>query len=307
MNIRKYTLDSGITKWSIYHYLGVNPQTGKKVIVQRRGFDTQSEAKRTLVKLIQDYEDGVKIKNLNKYRFSEVVDLWLKYYKTQVKITTYSNREILINTHVLPIFKNYYIDSIDIRLCQEAVEKWYSTYSEASRLANLTNRIFKFAINRGFCQDNPMEKTIRPKNTYKEEYRAPFYEKEELLKFLEAVKSNRSYRAYAMFHVLAYTGLRRGELFALKWEDINFKKRTLSVKRNLIYHTEKKKHMLSTPKTKSSIREISLDDRTLQVLLTWKNYQLESFLKLGMNVNSSEQIIFTSLTNNFIGDNYLKE
>ena len=61
------------------------------------------------------------------------------------------------------------------------------------------------------------------------------------------------------------------------------------------------------PKTKSSIREISLDDRTLQVLLTWKNYQLESFLKLGMNVNSSEQIIFTSLTNNFIGDNYLKE
>ena len=109
-----------------------------------------------------------------------------------------------------------------------------------------------------------------------------------------------------MFHVLAYTGLRRGELFALKWEDINFKKRTLSVKRNLIYHTEKKKHMLSTPKTKSSIREISLDDRTLQVLLTWKNYQLESFLKLGMNVNSPEQIVFTSLTNNFIGDNYLK-
>ena len=61
------------------------------------------------------------------------------------------------------------------------------------------------------------------------------------------------------------------------------------------------------PKTKSSIRESSLDNSILQVLLTWKNYQLESFLKLGMNVNSSEQIIFTSLTNNFIGDNYLKE
>ena len=61
------------------------------------------------------------------------------------------------------------------------------------------------------------------------------------------------------------------------------------------------------PKTKNSIRESSLDNSILQVLLTWKNYQLESFLKLGMNVNSSEQIIFTSLTNNFIGDNYLKE
>lgn len=60
-------------------------------------------------------------------------------------------------------------------------------------------------------------------------------------------------------------------------------------------------------KTKSSIRKSSLDNSILQVLLTWKNYQLESFLKLGMNVNSSEQIIFTSLTNNFIGDNYLKE
>lgn len=306
MKITKYTLDSGVTKWKFYHYLGINPDTGKKNVIQRQGFNSHAEARQTLIRIIQEYEEGMEVKKNNKYRFAEMVKLWLKYYKTQVKITTYSNRETLIRIHIMPIFKDYYIDKIDVKLCQEAVDKWYSSYSEASRLVNLTNQIFKFAINRGYCKDNQMEKIIRPKNTYKEDYQAPFYEKEELQIFLEAVKYNRPYRAYAMFHVLAYTGLRRGELFALKWKDVDFKNKTLNVKRNLIYDTDKKIFRLSKPKTKNSIRVISLDAKTLQILLTWRNYQREFFLKLGMNVNSPEQIVFTSATNRFITDCYLR-
>src|SRR5699024_1859564 len=166
----------------------------------------------------------------------------------QVKVTTFINRKGLLRNHIFPHLKDYYIDRIDIRKCQEVVNLWYSTFSEAARLVNLVSTIFKFGINQGFCNDNPMDKIIRPKNTHKEEYDAPFYEKKELQIFLNGVKSTESIKAHTMFHLLSYTGLRRGELFGLQWKDINFHKKTLSVRRTLYYNEEEKKFYFGAPK-----------------------------------------------------------
>lgn len=151
-----------------------------------------------------------------------------------------------------------------------------------------------------------MNKIIRPKNTHKKEYSAPFYEKDELLNFLKAVKEDESIKTYTMFHILAYTGLRRGELFGLQWQNIDFKNKILSVKHNLIYNEESKKIELTTPKTKSSRREIGIDDSTIQVLLKRRNHQREFFLKRGINIGQSDQLVFTSQTNNYMSDSYLR-
>lgn len=96
------------------------------------------------------------------------------------------------------------------------------------------------------------------------------------------------------------------EIFGLKWKDINFQKKTLSVERNLIYNEEIKDFELTTPKTKNSVREIGIDDATIQVLVKWRNYQREFFLGRGINVGSQEQLIFTSHNNHFMSDSYLR-
>lgn len=306
MKIEKYKTASGKTRWKFYHYLGVNPKTGKADQVWKRGFRTQTEARNKLLEIIRDYEDGYQLNNSKNLRFGDVIDMWLIHYKTQVKITTYTNRKRLIEIHICPYFKDYYINKIDVLMCQDIINQWYSSYSEATRLANLVSRIFKFGINQGFCRDNPMAKTIRPKNTHKKKYEAPFYEKEQLQRFLSAVKNDESVKAYTIFHLLAFTGLRYGEIFALQWQDIDFDIKVLSVKHNLIYNEEEKRHELSTLKTKSSEREIGLDDATIKILLYWRNYQRKFFIGRGINVNSPDQIVFTSDTNNYVTDAYLR-
>lgn len=308
MKFEKYTLKSGKVKWKYYHYLGMDPNTGKADEVWRQGFNTQGEAREDLLQLIRDYEDGYnrsKAKT-DKYRFEEVVNLWLIHYEKQVKETTFVNRKALLRNHIIPIFKNYYINRIDVIMCQDAVNKWYSTFTESARLVNMVSQIFKFAINRGFCRDNPMEKIIRPLNTHKKEYIAPFFEKEELQRFLHGVNMDETIKAFAIFHVLAYTGLRRGELFGLQWRDIDFKRKTLSVERTVIYNEETKKFSYSTPKTKGSKRTLGIDDVTIQALLRWRNYQREFNLSIGINSGDPKHLVFTSDTQSFLSESYLR-
>lgn len=308
MKFKKYKLKSGKAKWKFYHYLGINPDTGKKDVIERHGFNSMAEARTELLNIIKDYEQGrlSKQSELNRMNFKEVVDLWLIHYKQQVKITTFTTTSRLLKKHILPIFKDFYIDRIDIRLCQDAVNDWYSSYSEASLLVSIVSRVFKFGINQGFCMDNPMSKIIRPKNTYKQSYKAPFYDKSELLLFLKTVKQTESLKAYTMFHTLAFTGLRWGELAGLQWRDIDFRRKILSVNHSLIYNEEIKKFQLTDPKTKHSIREIGIDNTTLNILLKWRNYQKEFFIGRGINTRSDEQLVFTTQTNHFITDTYLR-
>ena len=206
----------------------------------------------------------------------------------------------------MPRFEDYFVRKIDVRMCQEAVNAWYASYSEASLLVSIVSRIFKFGINQGFCIDNPMDKIIRPKNTHKKDYKAPFYEKDELLAFLKAIKQDESLKAYTMFHTLAFTGLRCGELLALQWIDIDFNRKILTVNHSLIYNEELKIFQLTEPKTKHSKREIGIDDSTLNILLKWRNYQREFFIGRGINTRSDNQLIFTSQTNHYMTDTYLR-
>ncbi|WP_242840866.1 site-specific integrase [Metaclostridioides mangenotii] len=77
-----------------------------------------------------------------------------------------------------------------------------------------------------------------------------------------------------------YTGMRRGEVCALTWDDIDFNKKTIDVNKTMIINL-KSEYELTEPKTQSSYRIISIGDNLVKILREHKIYQKEMKLKLG--------------------------
>ena len=85
-----------------------------------------------------------------------------------------------------------------------------------------------YAVNLKIIADSPFKHTKQPrKNEVKQDDSFNYYSSDELQTFLSFVEGQSMY--HAIFRTLAFTGLRRGELIGLTWEDINFDKKTISI------------------------------------------------------------------------------
>lgn len=81
---------------------------------------------------------------------------------------------------------------------------------------------------------------------------------EKKIEFLKAIENDDSEK-YLFFSLLAFTGIRKGEAFALKWSDINFKNQTLDINKT-VTRGYQGRLIVNTPKSKSGKRKVYLDD-----------------------------------------------
>lgn len=293
--IKKYTKKNGSTAYMVKVYLGIDPVTGKKKTTTKRGFKTQKAAKQEVTRLqLLAQED--EIASESNRLFSDIALEWFEQYKNTVKESTYVVQRVALQKHVLPLFGKLKISKISIPFCQKQVNHWYSYYKKYSNLIGMTNSIFQYAKSLRLIRKNPMDGVIRPKRQKRideEKYVAPFYTKDEVLHFLQIAKKYPD-PLYPMFHILAFTGLRKGELLALRWKDINFKRGTLSVKQTLTT-VEGWKLAFQTPKTEKSLRTISIDKQTLSLLRQWILKQKAFFLKTGkQSKKNGQQLLFAT-------------
>lgn len=296
--IVKYTKKDGSIAYKFQAYLGKNFKTGKPKNTTRRGFKTKQEAAlaQSRLKVKASSNDFILDSNIH---FEKVADMWLDQYKNTVKESTLTSQKVALRKHVLPVFGKIPINKITIPYCQEQVNYWFSYYKKFNNLIMITSQIFQYAINVRMLTSNPMTGIIRPKRQIdidQEDYAAPYYSQTQLSNFLKLVKDNYPEQIYLMFRILAFTGLRKGELQALRWKDIDFSRHTLSVKQTLATG-EGWKLVFQTPKTRKSIRELSLDDETLKMIRHWKIRQKEFFFKMGINTLNQDQLLFTSPEN----------
>ena len=296
--IKKYQKKNGTTAYMFKAYLGIDPITEKKRYTTKRGFKTLKEAKQAYNRLMVQVQENDVVTDSQRL-FSELADEWFEQYKNTVRESTYIAQKLAYKKHILSLFGNLKISKISIPYCQKQVNHWYSYYKKYSNLIGLTSSIFKYALSLRLIRSNPMDAVIRPKRKKRideERYSAPYYEKEELLDFLEIAKDYPE-PIYPIFRILAFTGLRKGELLALRWKDIDFEKSTLSVKQTLAT-CDKWEIKFQVPKTEKSLRTISIDSETLQVIKRWQLKQKEYFLKMGIKpTKDGEQLLFSSEEN----------
>lgn len=297
MTVNSYITQESTTKWCFDHFIGYDEYTGKQIRLRKKGFKSEREAKFFEAKAIAEYEANStqQDKKQTKKKFAEIAELWLLQYEGTVKENTFISSRLLIRNKILPVFGEFFIEKINFELCQDTVNSWTSTYAKSTLLISLFNRIYKFGIKLGYANQNPMLLTTRPKNTQREDYDAPFYSKGELDTFLSVVKENEPVMTHMMFHLLAYTGLRRAEILGLRWTAIDLNQMTLTV--NRVLARGKKGEVFQTPKTKKSRRTISLDRNTVDLLRKWKIQQSRQMMQFGKSTNNEDQLVFTTHEN----------
>src|SRR5690606_9079492 len=128
---------------------------------------------------------------------------------------------------------------------------------------------------------NPIQKIKIPKQTDQTD-ELKYFTKEQLAAFLKACKPAKnakyqhSIQYYALFTLLARTGLRIGEALALTWDDLIDDR--INVNKTLVYPLNSTPY-ISTPKSKASIRQVALDTATLALLKRHRINQKEVILR----------------------------
>ena len=203
------------------------------------------------------------------YTINEACADYLEAYKLRVKITSYTSIKEIINLYILSKFQNQNIKKV-IQI--KTLQKWKKEIVENTTIhAKRKNRIlsiFKEVIKRAFLQnyitqeeygkvqlilepikddDSPTEKNV------------DFWTYQEFQKFYESIPDETIWKTFFWF--LYYTGLRLGEILALKPSNIDYKKRILHIKSQLNRYNN-----ITSPKTKLGIRDILLDSTTLKMI-----------------------------------------
>ncbi|MGG5370408.1 tyrosine-type recombinase/integrase [Enterococcus sp. AZ196] len=299
--IKKYKKKNGSTAYMFKKYLGIDPLTGKQIETTRRGFSSIRQARTAYARLsITDTENISKSSSKNR-TYKELFEEWfVLIYKNRVKESTYWNTHLVFEKHILPEIGNYRIQNISVTNCQKHANKWANlSPNRYYRFINYASMIFKYAISIDEISSNPMENIVMPvpQDNIKEFERLNFYNRNELLQFLNILKLEFPLKRYVFFSLLAYTGMRKGEALALTWSDIDMKNRALTISKTLAVG-KNGKLLIQKPKTKASNRKISLDIDTVKLLNIWEVEQRNENRKLNYSLNDKKQLVFSNESNN---------
>lgn len=255
--------------------LGYNPETGKPV---RKTFygKTRQEVAEKLTRALREAQIGL-LTPREKMNLAQWLNLWLDLYKKPIlRTTTYERYAGLIKNHIVPTLGSLPLE----KLRPEQIQSFYLEKEKEGLSGRSVQFIhvvlhgaLKQAVKLGYLPYNPCERTQPPKAKARE---IRILTKEELERFLSCA---REHRLYPAFFLLATTGLRRGELLGLRWQDVDLERGTITVNQNLV--SLNRGVAFQEPKSKAGGRSIPLLPEAVEVLKEWRKKWLEEKLKLG--------------------------
>lgn len=205
----------------------------------------------------------------NPQTFSNVALLWQEDKQPYVKRSTMSAYLLILKNHLLPYFGD------DSSLSEESVQKFVIeklnnglSQKSVKDILIVLKMIFRFGVKSGYFSHQEWEVRFPSDHSSRELSVLSVDNQKKLMKYLS---ENFTFRNLGIL-ICLHTGMRIGEICALKWSDINLSSATISVSKTLerIYlpdaNPAKTEIVISTPKTVNSQREIPIARGLLKIL-----------------------------------------
>lgn len=182
----------------------------------------------------------------------------------QVKESTLSHYKSVIDNHIIPILGEYKIASISSDIIQHHINKLLKeglTGKTVNDILTIIKSIIKYASCKGF-EHNCDLSTISVKTKRNDIQTLTIFEQKILCNFLVDNLNNKNFGILLSI----YTGIRLGELCALKWSDIDLSEKVLKINKTMLriqdnfseYHSNKTKIIVTPPKSEDSVRVIPI-------------------------------------------------
>lgn len=213
--------------------------------------------------------------------FTQFLLDWLDMMKSSVEITTYAAYAMGIKSKIVPYYKEH---RPGLRLCRvtpKDIQDYYtyemkvngvSANTVIHRHANI-RKALQYAYKTGLIDSNPADRIERPK---KEKFVGGFYNEKELEQLFEIVKGDPVELGVIL---AAFYGLRRSEAIGLKWNAIDFEKKTITIRHTVTQVCVDGKSTLiekDRTKTKSSYRTLPLVAPFEELLIRLKAEQTQN-------------------------------
>ncbi len=302
MKITQYTKKDGSIVYRSSIYLGIDSMTGKKVkttISARTKKELKSKAIQTKVEFEKNGSTIMKAVNVTTYQ--ELTELWLENYCHTVKHSTIIGAKNNIRKYLLPAFGDYKLDKLTPPIIQHQVNQWAIDYNQLGKgyqqynqLHALNKRILSYAVSIQVISTNPASDIIVPRRKPKEGQKLKYLDDDNLKKFLayldQLPNTTKDFYDTVLYKTLLATGLRIRECLALEWSDIDLQNGSISVTK-----TSNTLKEITSPKSKSSIREISLDTKTVLLLRLYKARQGQ----IGREIGVTYERVFSDSFDNY--------
>jgi len=271
--------------------MGVDPATGKRKQQWVSVKGTKKEAEKRLAELLHQIDTGTFMKP-GKTTLTEYLERWLKdYVWPNLAPRTAEGYESIIRRHLMPKLGNIHLT----QLKPEHLQRYYSDRLSHGRWdgkGGLSPRsvrhhhmalhsALQHAVKWGLIQRNSAD-AVSPPKAQKPEIQT--WDEYEIRRFLDATK-NSAY--YPIFYLALFTGLRRSELLALRWQDMDSLYYQLYVSRSM-HHLKTGEIVFRQPKSAKGNRTVALSPSTLEMLREYRQKQEAEAILLGKSVTEND-------------------
>jgi len=285
----------GSSNYTIVLQLGLDMATGKRKQQWITAGPSKREAEKQMAELIHQMDTGIFVKP-NKNAFSEYLEEWLKgYVWPNLSPRTAEGYESIVRCHLIPALGSIPL----VQLKPEHLQRYYSEKLSTGRhdgkgaLSQTTvshhhtclHRALKMALRWGLISRNPADAVVPPRPQRSEMHTMT---EDDVNTFLGAAK-NTPY--YVLFYMALFTGMRRSELLALRWCDVDLLLCQAHITRSL-HHLRTGEIVFRAPKTAKGRRMVSLPPSAALLLQEYRDKQEAQRTILGMPLKE-DALIFS--------------
>lgn len=278
-------------KWQISVEKGVDPLTGERQRVYQTIPDsehmTKTEAEKEMAKLVVELEYGTYIEPEN-MKLGEFLLMWLEdECEPNLAPRSYERYEEIMKKHIIPAMGGIPLQKLKPMHVQTYQSKKLKSGRIDGKPGGLSNKsvrmhmhllsqALKYAVGLQILKNNPCQHVKAPKV---KKPKVNYLEEKEVNKLLKHIKQNGKNWDYIFFSLAVHTGMRRGELLGLSWDDIDFKNSKIYIRDTLQRIRGKGLLLKEYPKTESSRRSIDISDKLVKLIKKHKKKQSEERLK----------------------------